>query len=646
MADSNVHIGVTADTGSAVSNLNKISESMQRVGKTTESISGTLSKVGKTLAGAFAVEKIKDFSLKILNVSADLEAMDSTFNSVFKGAEGITALQQLEQQAKKVGMNVDLLKQGYIKFGAQFKAVGMSGNEAMDSVAKATAVATDASAMYDLSVKDATDRLASFLRGEYDAGDAIGLTASETMISQFALENYGLKFDKLTEKQKENIRLDYAKHLQEQSGAVGQAQRESNSWAVAVQNLSATWNRFLERVGAPVLQAVIPIIQKVTDVIAWLGDKIKGFNFSSLTQQVPILGTAFTTLQGVIEPLKTAFLTLIDNVVNAVMNWYNNNKGTVDNLIKLFIDCFALIGSIFTNAVTIISMIWDKFGKYIVMAIVLYVGMILERIHAFLEIIAGVFNVISALLQGNWGQAWEGVKQILSGVLTFIYTLVVEKILGGIIGVFKSFFSGAVSIISNLASSVAGFFSKMVGDAGSIFSGLPSIVRSIFGTVKSAISEAIEGAVGVVKSGISRIKEFFSNLVLKLPNIALPHFHLSGSFDLAKLQVPHLSVDWYAKGGLFNSPSVIGVGEAGSEAVLPLTNDRTMSMIAGTIAEFMPDSAGNGTDSPVVIENININALTKEEDPAKLAKRCVEAIDRELSRRVGAYSRSKGRNYI
>ena len=50
----------------------------------------------------------------------------------------------------------------------------------------------------------------------------------------------------------------------------------------------------------------------------------------------------------------------------------------------------------------------------------------------------------------------------------------------------------------------------------------------------------------------------------------MPHFSISGSFSLNPPSIPHLSVEWYAKGGIFNSPSIIGVGEAGTEAVLPI----------------------------------------------------------------------------
>lgn len=37
--------------------------------------------------------------------------------------------------------------------------------------------------------------------------------------------------------------------------------------------------------------------------------------------------------------------------------------------------------------------------------------------------------------------------------------------------------------------------------------------------------------------------------------------------------LPKLSVDWYAKGGIFNNPRIIGVGERGPEAVVPLSEN-------------------------------------------------------------------------
>ena len=89
---------------------------------------------------------------------------------------------------------------------------------------------------------------------------------------------------------------------------------------------------------------------------------------------------------------------------------------------------------------------------------------------------------------------------------------------------------------------------------------------------------AIFGAVAdFIKGAIDKIKGFF-DFDWKLPKIKLPHFKASGEWSLSPLKVPKFSVDWYANGGILNSPTIFGAngdslmggGEAGKEAVLPI----------------------------------------------------------------------------
>jgi len=100
----------------------------------------------------------------------------------------------------------------------------------------------------------------------------------------------------------------------------------------------------------------------------------------------------------------------------------------------------------------------------------------------------------------------------------------------------------------------------------------------------------IRTAVDFVKKMIDKIKGFFKFKV-SLPHIKLPHFAIRPKgwqlSDLLKGSIPRLGIEWYAKGGIFNSPSVIGVGEAGPEAVVPI--DKLNTMFAG-----MADSIVNG----------------------------------------------------
>ena len=75
-------------------------------------------------------------------------------------------------------------------------------------------------------------------------------------------------------------------------------------------------------------------------------------------------------------------------------------------------------------------------------------------------------------------------------------------------------------------------------------------------------------------------------------------------------------VDWYKTGGLFSVPSVIGVGEAGKEAVLPLENKRTMSMIADSIMSRAPQvGLDQQTIENAVAKGVAMAMMNNQQNP-------------------------------
>jgi hypothetical protein len=80
--------------------------------------------------------------------------------------------------------------------------------------------------------------------------------------------------------------------------------------------------------------------------------------------------------------------------------------------------------------------------------------------------------------------------------------------------------------------------------------------------------------------------------------------------------IPKFNVSWYKEGGIFNRPSVIGVGEAGTEAVMPLErNTGWIDVLATKLVAAMqsaPPAAagagGGGGDIYVYIGNEQIDA--------------------------------------
>lgn len=156
---------------------------------------------------------------------------------------------------------------------------------------------------------------------------------------------------------------------------------------------------------------------------------------------------------------------------------------------------------------------------------------------------------------------------------------------GGIKGVMAASMQGIKNTVSNVLSAI-----------NTITGGKLEAVRNIF-------QSKIEGAKQVVSNGLNAIRNFFSALSLKLPDIKLPHFSISGSFLLTPPSIPKIGVEWYKDGGILTGPTIFGAnngsllggGEAGREAVLPLSElwQNMRSVVAGVVGSAVPQTAAD-----------------------------------------------------
>ena len=183
--------------------------------------------------------------------------------------------------------------------------------------------------------------------------------------------------------------------------------------------------------------------------------------------------------------------------------------------------------------------------------------------------------------------------------------------------------AGSVSKIITVSTQVIGVCSKIPGLISTISGGVKMlwgvlginpVVLIIGGIIagivvlynkcewfRNGVNSIFGGIVDFIKGAIDKIKGFF-DFDWKLPKIKLPHFKASGEWSLSPLKVPKISVDWYANGGILNSPtifgqngnSLMGGGEAGKEAVLPIEllktymreeNESNNSVLASMIAD-------------------------------------------------------------
>ena len=318
------------------------------------------------------------------------------------------------------------------------------------------------------------------------------------------------------------------------------------------------------------------LFNTISDVIGGIADIIKGL-FDILTG----------LLTGDGEKIKEGFLSIFGGLKDIVVSVFSGIIDLVSGVLKLLLDVVvAIFQSIWDAIVSIFSGVGNWFGE------------------KFQEGWDAIGNVFSSL--GSWfGDRWSDVKNALSEANTWLG----EKFQSGrdkVNSAFEkvgSWFGDRWSDIKNGMQEADAWFGDKFQNAkekaqshfenigswfGDRWTDIKNALKEIPNWFKNLFNDAMENAKSIVKSGIDKLRSFF-NFDWSLPRIKLPHFSISGSFSLNPPRIPSFSVDWYARGGVFNSPSIIGVGEAGQEAVMPLErNTGWISTLAQKVAERMP----------------------------------------------------------
>lgn len=342
-------------------------------------------------------------------------------------------------------------------------------------------------------------------------------------------------------------------------GAVAQA------WAIIQPILQGLGERFME-----LWQVVQPILELIG----------AGFGMA-LTVAVGIFVGVIQGMVDALEPLAKALSSLISfvtNVVNMIVALFKGDfsgameyaSAAAGNLKDFFFNCFSAILSFFEGFAT-----------------------------GFLDVVGSVLSAVGidasdtiSKVKGTVKNGLEGMKDSFEKILGAAYDTVKEKL-----GNMKTAYEEHGGGIQGIAAAA------MEGVKGGITAGFTFIDNLTGGkltSIKEKIAEGLQGACGVVNdklsgmadkfnekmtaardfvnNGIEKIKNLF-NITFPTPKIKMPHVSVTGSFSLDPPSIPKFGIEWYKDGGILNGPTIFGArggsllggGEAGAEAVLPLS---------------------------------------------------------------------------
>lgn len=409
-----------------------------------------------------AFSTIADFAKDAVTAAADVAAEKAQFAATFEGIEE-AANGVLASVSNDTGILATRLQQVGTKAFSQFKGAGIDAAGALSMMDEYTRIAADAAAYYDISLEDADVRLRSFLRGNTEAGDAIGLFTSESQRNSKAVELYGTKWTNLTEAQKQNLMLNVAQEIYDQSGATGQASREMDGWVNVVGNLQRVWKDVLAVVGAPFYESLTPVVKKLSE---FLSDE-------TVQMRLGMLASSLGDMAGYV------FDGVID-LLDELLAWSSGEEKPSDTAQALFdiASSFGNIaGMIFTGVVDFLALLFNGFDKETAENVEEF----LKDFSAFVDdplfqtaavVLGGIVTawiamksplVLVGLAVGAIVTHWEDIKRWADKAKTaftnFINTHVPEGFMSGV--------TAALETISGLVSGIQSAWSAFVNSLNS-----------------------------------------------------------------------------------------------------------------------------------------------------------------------------------
>lgn len=304
---------------------------------------------------------------------------------------------------------------------------------------------------------------------------------------------------------------------------------------------------------AAVMAGVDAISSKVQEICAFLAPYVQAF----LDQIVSTVQVAMDTLGPIIGAVLTVIVSTVVPILTSIM----------DTVAQVLAVILATVTNVMAAVSTVIQGAWT--------------------------LIQGIFQtvlgVILAVTTGDFTMLQQGVSNILNGLAG-----IVSGVLQGIASVFSGQWNAIRAVVTGVCNAVSG------------------AVSGAFNGIKSVIDSTMNGAKNTVSGALSAISGFFAGLHLQFPHINLPHFSISGDFSLVPPSVPSISVSWYRTGAIAMGASVVGIGEAGPEAVVPLSG-REMDPYADAVARRLAARGADAGAGGTTVYNLGDVTLNMEQ---------------------------------
>lgn len=242
-----------------------------------------------------------------------------------------------------------------------------------------------------------------------------------------------------------------------------------------------------------VTSSVLTVIQTLSDAISRLYDEhVKPFFDSianGLSSIFETLITGYNTyILPVLQGLAEQFKGLLEGPLgDAILKIETFLGKLIDSLKLLWESVLApLINWIIANLLPVVAKIIDVVGTTamkVIKSLIKIIGDVADTLSGIIDFLVGVFT-------GDWKLAWQGIKEIASGVWNLIKDVIsgvwnaIKSIIKGALGIIKSVINTAWNAIKTATSTVWNAIKKTLSG---LWNALKTTVKTVFNTIKTKV---------------------------------------------------------------------------------------------------------------------------------------------------------------